>query len=504
MSNQETKSITSSVSMRNYNYCIIDKLGSGSFAEVYKGIIDDTNEEIAIKVISKLAIAKYGPDIRNAIGSEVNILQKISHSVKTPYIVKIYECFETQNNIYIILEFCNEGTLGDVLKKSKTLPEKESLIIIYQIIQALNVMASKEIAHRDIKPENIFIHNGIYKIGDFGFASQKKIFGTTLGTYPYMAPEIFQNKDYTSKIDVWAVGVMLHEMLFGELYFIGNSHMEVANNVQKKKYEIKQPSHLSVETQNLLIKCLEKNPDFRITANEMKNHKAFETIKNMPIFRIQNESSDPVAKDSLEVNVLILNYIKAMKFLEDLGEKICENLKNGKFCKFYLLNEAQKLTISLLNYVNDGNNPLMTINESKRVNFMNSKIFEECKFKVESYLKKLSEKYEYFIIEFNNQINFLYPKENFLILMLVNNAMKIDIYSLYKDEMVNIKSQIIKKGNQNLTSNETIKAKEYFLIAYEICLAKDIEKILKEQFDFIKYENNKKNMDFEEVMKQIK
>ena len=112
------------------------------------------------------------------------------------------------------------------------------IVIIYQIVQALNVMADKEIAHRDIKPENIFIHNGIYKIGDFGFASQKKLFGTTLGTYPYMAPEIFQNKEYSNKVDIWAVGVMLHEMIFGELFFIGNSHMEVANNVQKKKYEI--------------------------------------------------------------------------------------------------------------------------------------------------------------------------------------------------------------------------------------------------------------------------
>ena len=507
MSNQETKTISSQISQRSYTYCTQDKLGSGSFAEVFKGKIDQTNEEIAIKVISKVGIAKYGPDIRNAIGSEVNILQKISLSLTTPYIVRIYECFETQNNIYIILEYCNQGTLADVLKTSKTLPEKESLIIIYQIVLALNVMATKEMAHRDIKPENIFIHEGIYKIGDFGFASQKKLFQTTLGTYPYMAPEIFQNKEYSNKVDIWAVAVVLHEMLFGELYFIGNSHMEVANNVQKKKYELKQPCHLSPETQNLLIKCLEKNPDLRMTAQEMKNHKAFDAIRGLPCFSNPSENKSVVSSSSheaFEAKVLIDNYVKAVSFLENLGNKIFEHSKNGRFARFYLINEGLKQLMSLSDYLNNHNDLLMNlINENKRKAFFKSKFYDESKSMINDYFKNLSQEYNELMNELSNQISSDWPKEKNLILILINNALDFDIENLYKEELISTKMSVIKCGDQYLKNNAKEKGKEKFLLAYEINLAMDMRRLLNDQFDFSKYEINKKNLDFEDILKHL-
>lgn len=161
----DSKQITSTQTNRNYEYQLNDKLGSGSFAEVYKGITKDTDEVIAVKVISKPGIKKYGPDILKAIGNEVKILQLISKEINTPYIVKIFDCFETQNNIYIVLEYCNQGTLADILKSSKTLPEFEALKIMYQVVLALEILAVKGIAHRDIKPENIFINNGVFKLG---------------------------------------------------------------------------------------------------------------------------------------------------------------------------------------------------------------------------------------------------------------------------------------------------------------------------------------------------
>lgn len=71
----------------------------------------------------------------------------------------------------MVLEFCNQGTLDDILKKKKKLEEKEAKIIIYQVLCALDLLAENDIAHRDIKPENIFISNGIYKLGDFGFSN---------------------------------------------------------------------------------------------------------------------------------------------------------------------------------------------------------------------------------------------------------------------------------------------------------------------------------------------
>ena len=287
-------------------YFLNERLGSGSFSEVYKGVSDETGIEIAEKVISKVGIQKYGPDIIKAIGNEVNILQRISNKLQTPNIVRIFECFETPNNIYIILKYCNGKTIAEILEGFKDPSgERESLIIIYQIALALQVMAAEDIAHREVKPENIFINDGVYKVGDFGFASQKKLFQTTFGTYPSMAPEIFQNKDYGPKVDVLAVGVMLHEMLFGELYFIGNSHMEVATNVQNKKYVIRQPCNLSRELQDLLNKCLKKNPKQRLSATDLINHKAFDNFRNLSYFKPKRETR-----------------LKAVYFLQNLGENV--------------------------------------------------------------------------------------------------------------------------------------------------------------------------------------
>lgn len=504
----DIKSITSSLSRRSYSYSINEKLGSGSFAEVFKGVIDDTQETIAIKVISKSIIQKYGPEIRNAIGNEVNVLQKISLQIKTPYIVRIYECFETANNIYIILEFCNNGTLSDILKTSKTLAEKESLVIIYQIVLALVAMDSKGIAHRDIKPENIFINEGIYKIGDFGFAAQKGMFQTTLGTYPYMAPEIFQNKEYNNKVDVWAVGVMLHEMLFGELYFIGSSHMEVANNVQKKKYELKQPCHLSADTQDFLIRCLNKNPSSRISAVEMLSHKAFDQIRNLPQFRVMQSQAPQPVKDkdeALEAKMLIDNQVMAIAFLEKFADKLgyLQKIK-ANFSSFYLYDEAYKQLVSLKNFfVNGRGNFINGFNENKQEIFKKSKYYDRTKKEIEDYFNKLQKKYESFINDFSYKIDQEWPREKEYLLLFLNNSRNIDIETLYKEELKSLKLKVIKEGEDYRRNNQKELAKESFTMAYELSVAIEIKKMLYEQFDFISFENNLKNLNFEDIMKQL-
>lgn len=78
-----------------------------------------------------------------------------------------------------------------------------------------------------MKPENWFVKNPIFKLGDFGFATQKRLLSTTLGTYPYMAPELFSGSYYDYRCDIWSLGVILHELLTGELYFFGPSQEHI-------------------------------------------------------------------------------------------------------------------------------------------------------------------------------------------------------------------------------------------------------------------------------------
>jgi len=146
------------------------------------------------------------------IGREVNILQYITMTDENPYIVKIFDCCKIGAFVYIILEFCGDGSLEDILaKRQQKLSEKDAKIIIYQILNGLLAIHTKDIAHRDLKPDNIFVHKKLFKIGDFGFATDKDKFTTQLGTQPYMAPEILcENPLYTTKVDIWALGVMFH------------------------------------------------------------------------------------------------------------------------------------------------------------------------------------------------------------------------------------------------------------------------------------------------------
>ena len=156
---------------------------------MFRGRLLGKNEDVAIKVIKKVSLKKFGDEIMTAIGNEVNILQEISNHQSNEichFVVKIYDCFETTNNIYIILELCNQGNLQEILNKQKKLREDEAKLILFQVISALDYLERRGIAHRDIKPENIFIKDGIYKLGDFGFASQNNLFQTHLGTPPYM------------------------------------------------------------------------------------------------------------------------------------------------------------------------------------------------------------------------------------------------------------------------------------------------------------------------------
>jgi len=98
---------------------------------------------------------------------------------------------KTQNNFYFVYEYCNGGTLEGMLRKQNTLDEKSALLIFKQLLEAFQVLNKYNIMHRDLKPDNIFFHNGVVKVGDFGFCKsleKAEMTKTMLGSPIYMAP----------------------------------------------------------------------------------------------------------------------------------------------------------------------------------------------------------------------------------------------------------------------------------------------------------------------------
>jgi len=140
-------------------------------------------------------------------------------------------------------------------------------------------LSENNIVHRDIKPENIFVNKNVYKLGDFGFAREvTDKFQTQLGTCLYMGPEFYNNDALTSKVDVWACGCMLHQLLFGGLAFDGNSQADVQKAVKECPY--KPPKKLRPEVEDLLMRMLAYRVDDRYSIAELRTHKAFEFCRN--------------------------------------------------------------------------------------------------------------------------------------------------------------------------------------------------------------------------------
>lgn len=141
-------------------------------------------------------------------------------SCKNNNIVRLIDIKKTVNNIYLILEYCNEGDLMAALKAKKKFSQEEALEYFVQILHAFQTLVKSKIMHRDFKLANVLKHDGVIKIADFGFAkllgSEDEKAETILGSPLNMAPEILDHRPYNSKADIWSIGVAFYEMLFGK------------------------------------------------------------------------------------------------------------------------------------------------------------------------------------------------------------------------------------------------------------------------------------------------
>ena len=197
-------------------------IGSGTFGSVWKVRHKITNQIYAIKVINKEYIIKQ--NMIEQIKKEIEIMYKLNH----PHIIKLYSHFEDEEDFCLIMEYASRGQLYSFIKKQKKLNQISAKQYIKEIISALKYLHSLDppIIHRDIKPENILIDsNGNCKLCDFGFA----IFENELnkvddkenycGTAEYLAPEILNNLPQSKNVDIWALGILLFEMLTGRTPF---------------------------------------------------------------------------------------------------------------------------------------------------------------------------------------------------------------------------------------------------------------------------------------------
>jgi serine/threonine-protein kinase ULK/ATG1 len=180
-------------------------LGRGSFSVIYKGYRISDNIPVAVKKINRVISQSY-------LKNEINLMKTLNH----PNIVKLYDIINENGKIYMILEYCNGGDLSKYIRKKKTCYDDK---YFYEILKGIRYLYDNQIMHRDIKPANFLIHDHSIKISDFGFAKsfeKQELSLTFCGSPLYMSPEILKHSPYTSKTDLWSLGVILYELVVKE------------------------------------------------------------------------------------------------------------------------------------------------------------------------------------------------------------------------------------------------------------------------------------------------
>ena len=259
------------------------ELGSGSFGRVFLVAHNETKELFALKTIEKRKImTTYGR--LDIIHEEINIHSKLSHQ----NIIKLYNIYEDEETINIIMEYAPKGNLYHLIKQEKNgFSEHKAFEYFIQILNAVYYLHSNNIIHRDIKPENILISaDNKLKLCDFGWAKELTLENrsTFCGTMEYMAPEIVGSENYDYSVDIWSLGILLYELLFGHSPFKANTTNNIIQNI--KSHELNYDNkNLSNSCKDLIQKLLEMNPQKRLKLKDILEHSFIKKHSKLLIYK---------------------------------------------------------------------------------------------------------------------------------------------------------------------------------------------------------------------------
>jgi protein-serine/threonine kinase len=304
-------------------------LGDGSMGDVYLVNKRGTKELYAMKVINKDKIVS-GKKLQR-IRTEREILSKINH----PFIVSMHYDWADSEAIYFVLDYCAGGEFFKVLQAmpGRRLPEDHVRFYCAEILLALEFLHLMGYIHRDLKPENVLLHgSGHIMLADFDLAKEadeptivevvqsmfrikylnpdvkihsKPIISADsfVGTYEYLAPEIFSGSRYSDAVDWWAFGVLIYEMITGLSPFYGKSREETKENIVSGKLLFPSDIEISTDAKKIIKMLLKKDPKARLGsehgASDIKEHPFFGEKINWGLLR---NMTPPIIPDLLNID----------------------------------------------------------------------------------------------------------------------------------------------------------------------------------------------------------
>ena len=257
--------------VKTNNHQII--LGTGTFSDVYLAKDIETDQLYAIKHMEKSLLMKTMHTLQ-IIYNEMSLHSRLIH----PNIIRLYNTYENSTSIYLIMEYASNGNLYSLLKRKGVLTEKEARKYFIQISNIISFLHKNNIIHRDIKPENLLLDDkDNVKLCDFGwanFVNDSNSRSTFCGTMEYMAPEILNKEQYNKGIDIWALGVLLYELIHGYPPFSSDNkptdYQDMLKHITEHGFKIRED--ISDNCKDILQKMLKVDSKERISIEDILKH----------------------------------------------------------------------------------------------------------------------------------------------------------------------------------------------------------------------------------------
>uniref|UniRef100_A0AAQ4NT05 protein kinase C n=1 Tax=Gasterosteus aculeatus aculeatus TaxID=481459 RepID=A0AAQ4NT05_GASAC len=257
-------------------------LGRGHFGKVLLAEYKSTGEMFAIKALKKGDIVAR--DEVDSLMCEKRIFEAVN-SVRHPFLVNLFACFQTQEHVCFVMEYAAGGDLMMHIH-ADVFSEPRAIFYAACVVLGLQFLHDHKIVYRDLKLDNLLLDTeGYVKIADFGLCKEGMGFkdrtSTFCGTPEFLAPEVLTETSYTRAVDWWGLGVLIFEMLVGESPFPGDDEEEVFDSIVND--EVRYPRFLSTEAISIMRRLLRRNPERRLgagdkDAEEVKKHLFFRNM----------------------------------------------------------------------------------------------------------------------------------------------------------------------------------------------------------------------------------
>lgn len=253
------------------------QLGRGYFGEVWEcqtlapmGNPQLDGKSIAVKKVPLSIIQQH--NLTEQMEREIDIMRALRH----PRIVELYFDFRDEGHVYLGMEFAQGGGMFNSLVRCVKFSNEVAAQYFYELCDALEYLHNlpEKVIHRDIKPENILLDSeGHAKLADFGWSNvlqNMAMRATFCGTPDYLAPEMILNEGHNESLDMWEMGVLLYEMTIGRSPFGADTQEKTCRQILK--VDLRFPSGVDPDAQDLIIKLCKRRPEDRLTAGAAKRH----------------------------------------------------------------------------------------------------------------------------------------------------------------------------------------------------------------------------------------